>query len=441
MQNDPRKRPSAAIITLGCKVNQYESEAIAEELERRGFSTDAAGAADVYIINTCTVTAESDRKSRQAIRRAMKENPDSFVIVTGCSAQYDADKIAKIQGVDAIVGNREKMKAVDAAISLLHQGKKNTSPAIDVPDLDGADFEKTAITKFDRTRAYIKIEDGCESRCAYCTIPAVRGSIRSKAPEDVISEVQNFISDGCGEIVLTGIETGSYGKDLGGITLAELMERIDALDGIGRVRTGSLDPSVITEDFARRVSRLTCAAPHYHLSLQSGCSKTLARMRRKYNADMAYRALERLRAHIPDVCFTTDVIVGFPGESEEDFEETVHFARRARFLKIHVFPYSPRNGTEAAQMDGQVPEDVKKQRVHRLSALETQIRAELLSDYVRTHECAEVLFETFRGGVAYGHTPSFIEVAVDSPVSLSGQLRRVRLLSSDGERIYGKIEK
>ena len=440
MPNNIQKGLTAAIITLGCKVNQYESEAIAEALEREGIFP-ADGAADLYVINTCTVTAESDRKSRQAIRRALKENPDAFIIVTGCSAQYDADKIAKIRGVDAVIGNRDKMQVVNTTLSLISQGKKNDTATVCVPSLEGAGFECMAITKFDRTRAYIKIEDGCESRCAYCTIPAVRGRIRSKSPADVISEVRALLDGGCKEIVLTGIETGSYGKESGGISLAELMEMIDKLDGIGRVRTGSLDPSVITEDFAERISRLPSAAPHYHLSLQSGCSKTLARMRRKYNADMALRALERLRARIPDVCFTTDVIVGFPGESEEDFLETMDFARRARFLKIHVFPYSPRNGTEAADMDGQIPEDVKKDRVHRLSALEAEIRAELLTDYLASHQYENVLFETFRHGVAYGHTPSFIEVAVKSDAPLKGELLSVKLKYADGERIYGEIAK
>ena len=429
-------------ITLGFKTNYYESQAMSELFRKSGFEiSEKSEPADIYVINTCTVTSESDRKSRQAIRRVLKENPNAYVIVTGCSAQYDAEVVAKISGVDAIVGNREKMQVVTLALELIRQGKKNDSPVISTTSLDGAEFEKMRITKFDRTRAYIKIEDGCESHCAYCTIPAVRGKIRSKAPKDVISEVKGFLSDGCAEIVLTGIETGSYGKDIGGISLAELMEMIDGLDGVCRVRTGSLDPSVITEDFARRVATLKSAAPHYHLSLQSGCSKTLARMRRKYNADMALRSLERLRAHVPDVCFTTDVIVGFPGESEEDFLETMDFARRARFLKIHVFPYSPRKGTEAATMNCQVAEDVKKDRVHKLSALEGQIRAEILSEYLKSHGCAEVLFETYRGGIAYGHTPSFIEVAVKSDKPLGGQLHTVRLMSSDGERLHGEIVK
>ena len=429
------KAPTASVITLGCKVNQYESEAISEALEQNGIlPTD--GVADVYIINTCTVTAESDRKSRQAIRRVLNKNPNAYIIVTGCSAQYDANAVARISGVDAIIGNREKMQVVTVAKSLLEQGGKNDAPAIYTLPLDGAEFEKMRITKFDRTRAYIKIEDGCES---HCTIPAVRGNIRSKAPEDVISEVKGLLSGGCAEVVLTGIETGSYGKDTKGISLVGLMEMIDGLDGGCRVRTGSLDPSVITEDFARRVSVLASAAPHYHLSLQSGCSKTLARMRRKYNADMALRALERLRAHIPDVCFTTDVIVGFPGESEEDFLETMDFARRARFLKIHVFPYSPRRGTEAATMDGQIAEDIKRDRVHRLSSLEAEIRADILAEYLESHGCAEVLFETYRDGVAYGHTPSFIEVSAKSDRPLGGELHTVRLISSDGEKIHGEI--
>lgn len=432
----------AAIITLGCKVNQYESEAIAEELERKGFEIcQNDGECELYIINTCTVTAESDRKSRQIIRRALSQNPSAYIIVTGCSAQYDADRIAAINGVDYVIGNKEKMKVAKAALALITAGVKNTTPVIDVPPLDGARFEPMTIRKFDRTRAYIKIQDGCESRCAYCTIPAVRGKIRSKPSAEVIREVEELTHTGCGEIVLTGIETGAYGRDMGDIGLADLMERIDSIEGIGRVRTGSLDPSVITEAFVDKIARLSSPAPHYHLSLQSGCSATLARMRRKYNADMAMRALERLRRAIPDVQFTTDVIVGFPDEGEEEFKETLDFVKRARFLKIHVFPYSIRTGTEAAKMKGQIPDAVKRERVKILSALEAEIRADVLDEYLKVHTRDTVLFETFHDGYAYGHTPSFIEVKVKSNTPLKGELRHVFPASRDGDFILAELGK
>ena len=305
-------RPSAAVLTQGCKVNQYESEAIAEALAARGFTIrPPQEVCDLYVVNTCTVTAESDRKARQAIRRLLSENPEAFLIVTGCSAQKAADAIAAIPGVDCIVGNRNKLAVADAAVSLLRAGVKPARPLLEVGTLEGSAFEAMTITHFERTRAYVKIEDGCECRCTYCAIPDARGPVRSKPAEAVLDEVRGLVAGGCREVVLTGIETGSWGRDLpDSPRLCDLLRAVDALPGIGRVRLGSLDPSVMTPRFVEVVSALPSLAPHFHLSVQSGCSATLARMHRRYNADQAEAAIARLRAAIPHVQLTTDMIVG-----------------------------------------------------------------------------------------------------------------------------------
>jgi len=430
---------SAGIYTLGCKVNQYESEAMAEELERQGVRVLSPSCrCDAYIINTCTVTAESDRKAKQFIRRAMAQNPAAYIVVTGCLAQTAADALASMKGVDAVVGNSEKMRAAAEVVRLLREGKKAPSPAVWVDDIEQAPFEPMRIDKFERTRAYVKIEDGCENRCTYCIIPNARGSVRSKAPDDVVAEVQALTDGGCREVVLTGIETASYGKDRRDVDLISLLERIDRLPSLGRVRLGSLDPSLIRPEFVRRLTALSSVAPHFHLSLQSGSSSVLARMRRKYNARQAMDAIQLLRNALPDVQFTTDVIVGFPGETEEEFAETVAFVKQARFLTVHIFPYSPRKGTPAATMTGQLPMEVKRRRLHELEAVAVALRRTLLEDAVASAPLAEVLFETYENGMAVGHTKSFLEVAIPSPVSLHGELVTVRLTHTDGVLCFGE---
>ncbi len=415
--------PTAAILTLGCKVNQYESEAMAEALVREGFLIRHADEiCDVYIINTCTVTAESDRKSRQAVRRLIKQNPRAVTVVTGCSTETDTKLIANISGVNAVVGNREKLKAVHYAVKFYRNGKPDTT-VVDVPPLRDNAFEPMTITRFDRTRAYVKIQDGCESKCTYCTIPAARGQERSKPLCEVIAEVTKLTEGGCREIVLTGIETGAWGKDLGReYTLASLLRAVSEIPNVGRIRLGSLDPTVITEDFADAVASLPCVAPHFHLSMQSGCSATLARMKRKYNVAQAEQAMKRLRTRLPSVKFTTDIIAGFPGETEEEFAETLAFARRAKFLHIHAFPYSKRAGTLAATMKDQVDEAVKRARVHALNAVSEETCRRLLCEVLQAETPLHVLFETYHAetGLCHGHTPDFIEVAVSADRDLCG---------------------
>ena len=437
MTND---RHTVGILTLGCKVNQYESEAIAERLTSLGFEIKPSNEeCDAYIINTCTVTAESDRKARQFVRRAISKNPAAYILVTGCLAQVDPENLAAIAGVDYVCGNTDKLIIADALNSLFEKGEKNTTTEIFVRDIDSAGFEKMEIKHFDRTRAYIKIEDGCESKCTYCIIPYARGKIRSKCPNEVINEVTHFVKNGCREVVLTGIETASYGKDLDNYSFADLLCDIDRIEGDFTVRLGSLDPSCLTEKFVEKIKNLKKLAPHFHISMQSGSSKTLRNMKRKYNADQALNNMERLRKAMPAVRYTTDIIVGFPGETEEDFTETLEFAKRANFLMIHVFPYSARKGTPAAKMGGQVPQEIKKRRSAELISLEKGIREAEFDRILEKNELHTVLFESYEKGFAYGHTPDFLEISVKTDKPLHSKVLNVKLISHNGETFFAEI--
>ena len=436
--NPTQHSSTFAILTLGCKVNQYESEAIAEALEAKGFTDRPAHeVCDLYVLNTCTVTAESDRKSRQMARRLIQKNPDAAVIVTGCSAQAHAEAFAAIEGVSAVVGNRDKLRVVEIACELVQKGRP-ASPVVEVPALEGASFEPMSITRFARARAYVKIQDGCESRCAYCAIPAARGPVRSKPMDEVIAEVRALTEGGCREVVLTGIETGAWGRDLGALRLQDLLVEIDRIPRIGRIRLGSLDPTVMTRDFVDKIKDLSSLAPHFHLSMQSGCSATLARMRRKYNAGQAEAAMARVRAAIPTVQFTTDMIVGFPGETEEEFAESAAFARRAEFLHIHVFPYSKREGTPAATMKDQIPEAVKHERVAILSRISEESCERILDKVSDDPRPLTVLPETRGDGFVLGHTPDFLPVKILTACPLPHAEITVIPLRREGEMLVCK---
>lgn len=430
---------TVGIVTLGCKVNQYESEAIAEELERRGFEIcSPSSVCDAYVINTCTVTAESDRKARQTIRRMITRAPSAFIVVTGCYSQASPETIAAIAGVDYVCGNSNKMSVADKLCELIENGKKDT--VINVEDLAKAPFEPMTITKFDRTRAYVKIEDGCESKCTYCTIRNSRGPIRSKPFDDVIAEVRGLVTGGCREVVLTGIETGSYGIDLGeGQDLAALLCAVDKIEGIGRVRLGSLDPTVIKPQFVERIKDLKSLAPHFHLSLQSGSDRILALMKRKYNSRQAMNAIRLLREAIPSVQFTTDIITGFPHETEEDFRASCEFVKEARFLMVHAFPYSKRSGTPAAMMDGQIPESVKHDRVRELCKISAEVRRDILDEKIKRGDDVEVLFESREDGYAYGHTADFLEVRVKCDSDMHAETKKVHLTSHNGNVCEGVL--
>lgn len=433
-------KKTVGIYTLGCKVNQYESEAIAELLEARGFDVRHANEkCDAYIINTCTVTAESDRKARQFIRRAISANPEAYILVMGCMSQSRSEQAESIKGVDYICGSSNKTSVVEKVAELLAGGNKKESPEVNVPNLSMAVFEPMTIKSFERTRAYLKIEDGCENRCSYCAIPNARGPVRSKPMEEVLSEVKRLTENGCREIVLTGIETASYGRDLGGIGIDDLLLEIDRIEGVGRIRIGSIDPSVMREDFVKRLARVRCLAPHFHLSMQSGSDRILGLMRRKYNRTMALHNIELLKEKIEGVMLTTDFIVGFPTETDEDFEETMDFARRANFLDMHVFAYSKRSGTPAAAMAGQIPESVKKERSAALIALGKELTAENLKSFCEKNGRTEVLFETYENGRAFGHTASFVPVSVPSDSALHGELLTVTLTGCESDVCLGRL--
>lgn len=424
-----------AICTLGCKVNQYESQALSEELLRAGLrQLSFHEPADIYIVNTCSVTAEGERKVRQMIRRAHHKNPDACIIVTGCYAQVDGEKLASLPGVRFVCGNREKRRAAEIALAYADGSLGSDLPKVEVPSLEGAPFEPMTIHRSERTRAYLKIEDGCESKCAYCIIPRARGPIRSKPLLEVVEEAKLLIRAGYREIVLTGIEISAYGKDLG-VKLPDLLYALDKLPGLERIRLGSLDPSLLTPAYTELLKSVRHLAPHFHLSLQSGCDKTLAAMRRRYNTTMVKRNVDAIRAAFPDACFTADVIVGFPGETDEDFATTCTFIDSLSLLDCHVFPYSRRPDTEAADMKEQIPESVKEERVHALTDVCAMGRRRVLD--AQLGKTLPVLFEEERDGHALGHTASFMEVAVPSATSLHGELHTVRLTEIVGDRLIG----
>ena len=431
---------TAAIYTLGCKVNQYESEAIAEVLEVNGIKIlSPSEICDAYIINTCTVTAESDRKARQFIRRAISKNPNAYIAVTGCFAQTSPEEIAKIDGVDLICGNTDKLDVAKYIVNFFNGSIEKNNPTVLVKDIQSAQFEDMSINKFERTRAYVKIEDGCENRCAYCIIPSARGKVRSKAPDKLIAEVESLVKNGCKEVVLTGIETASYGKDLHGITLADILCKVDKIKGLERIRLGSLDPSLIKPEFVEKISKLTSLAPHFHLSLQSGSSKILALMKRKYNAEMAMNAINLLKNSIPNVSFTTDVIVGFPQETEADLLETADFIRKAEFLTVHLFSYSNRKGTEASKMKGQLNSEEKNRRLHILEETAKETKKKFISKQISNSPVKKVLFETFDGISAHGHTDNFMEVSVESKKDLRGLILPVQIENTDGDICFGRL--
>ncbi len=438
------------IHTLGCKVNQYESTVMSEALEEAGLSrvesvnaddicdadkTGSARAADICIINSCAVTAESERKARQLIRRMINENPNTYVIVTGCYAQLRAEEILKIDGVSYVCGNFAKTEAVNAALLYASSGKRTVG--INVPPLEKAKFEPSVIKHSERTRAYVKVEDGCDSKCAYCTIKDARGPVRSKSAADVHSEIAALADSGYREVVLTGIEVSAWGKDLYSRVLSEkrpnladLILSLEDIDRLDRVRLSSLDPSLLTPAFTDRLKDSSKLCHHFHLSLQSGCDRTLADMRRRYNTAMIKRNVEHIREIFGDAEFTADTIVGFPGESDEDFEQTKQFISGIGLIYNHIFPFSRRPNTPAYDMDGQIEESVKSKRLHELEKIRDESREKICTGMIGG--CVSVLFERNHGGTAKGHTASFIEVSAKSDVDLRGRMGLVKITGYDG---------
>nr|WP_300169479.1 tRNA (N(6)-L-threonylcarbamoyladenosine(37)-C(2))-methylthiotransferase MtaB [uncultured Flavonifractor sp.] len=396
-----------AIYTLGCKVNQYETQAMEAELTRRGHTlVPFDGEADAYIINTCTVTAVSDKKSRQMIRQARKRSPHAIVAVCGCYAQTDPEAVEALE-VDLVMGTNDRMGFLDRLEALSPDGGQ----VVEVDDaLRRRTFERLPAGGLEgRTRAMLKVEDGCVNFCSYCIIPYARGPIRSLPAAEAAAQAAKLAEEGYKELVLTGIEISSWGRDLP--DKPELMDLIEAVCAAApgcRVRLGSLEPRTITEDFCRRGAVIPNLCPHFHLSMQSGCDATLRRMNRKYDTERYYESVKLLREHFDRPGITTDLIVGFPGETEEEFAQTLDFVKKCAFSAMHIFPYSRRTGTPAAAMPDQVPNAVKEERAHRAGEVARQMHRTWLESWVG--HTLPVLFEEEKDGLWRGHAPNYTEV-------------------------------
>lgn len=418
---------TVAFQTLGCKVNHYETEAVWQLFKDAGYArVDFADHADVYVVNTCTVTNTGDKKSRQVIRRAIRQNPDSVICVTGCYAQTSPAEIMAIPGVDVVVGTQDRHKM----IGYIEQFREERMPINAVGNIMKAKvYEELDVPAFtDRTRASLKIQEGCNNFCTFCIIPWARGLMRSRQPEDVLKQAQQLVDAGYKEIVLTGIHTGGYGEDLKDYNLAKLLKALESVTGLERLRISSIEASQITDEVLDVLKDSPIVVRHLHVPIQSASDTVLRRMRRKYTMAEFGERITRLKEVLPDCAITSDVIVGFPGETEEEFMETFNFINDHKFSELHVFPYSKRTGTPAAMMDDQVEESMKEQRVARLIALSDQLAKEYASKY--EGELLEIIPEEFSeeaGGRLVGYTDNYLRVAIDGDESLIGQLVRVKI--------------
>lgn len=392
--------------------------------------------ADVYIINTCTVTNMSDRKSRQIIRRAKQINPNSILVATGCYAQTAKEELEKITDIDLIVGNTEKKDIVKIVEEYRDNKNRERVKMSDInKQKEFVDFG--SVTYTEKTRAVIKVQDGCNNFCSYCIIPYAKGRVRSRKLESVVKEITEIATKGIKEVVITGIHVASYGIDFDNNTrLIDLLEAIQKIDGIERIRLGSLEPNIITEEFVNRLKKVTKMCDHFHLSLQSGCNETLKRMNRKYTAETFEKEVNLLRKTFPDVALTTDVIVGFPGETEEEFNETYKYLSKIRFTKLHVFKYSPRKGTVAAKMKNQIDSTVKEKRSHKLIELSNECEIEFLDRYVGKE--LKVLFEKQDGEYIKGHTTNYLVVKAKE-TELENQIKDVKIVSRDNLELIGEM--
>lgn len=428
-----------AFYTLGCKVNQYESEAICELFQDAGYScVDFEDIADVYVINTCTVTSMSDRKSRQIIRRAKKKNPNSIVVVTGCYAQTAPDEVSAISGVDLVVGTNQKSKIVEYAESL-----NDACSRCMVFDISkNHEFENMTVSSYsDRTRAFIKVQEGCNQFCSYCIIPYARGPIRSRDMKDVLEEAERIIASGYQEIVLVGIHIASYGLDKKGYTLADLIIEIDKLKGLSRLRLSSIEPMTLNREFIEKIKNCKTLCPHFHLSLQSGCDETLKRMNRKYTTKQYKDITDAIRENFEDAAITTDIMTGFPGENDNEFNQTAKFTENIAFADAHIFQYSQRNGTPADTMPNQVSPETKEKRSKVIENIIKKSREEFLNSQLG--KTVKVLFEqTCHDDESFyeGKTPNYITVRVKCERDINNQILDVFLKSSNGNYITGELK-
>lgn len=430
-------------LSLGCKANSYDTETILAQFEKRGYEIVRDHSyADIFIINTCSVTNIAERKSRQAVERVLKINPDAIIVVTGCYAQIKPDEVKNLRNVAVVAGNRDRMKIVDMVEEYISTGSRK----LKVTDLlHNSKFEELDISNYGtRTRVQLKIQDGCDNFCSYCIIPYTRGRICSKPMEKVLEQVEQIKSQGVKEIVLTGIHIASYGRDIKEYSLIDLLEKIHSItDSTGmRIRLGSLDPSVVTGEFTERLSKLERICPQFHLSLQSGSDTVLKRMNRHYTSDEYYNSVTLLRQAFDNPALTTDIIVGFPGETEEEFNQTLAFAEKVGFAKIHIFPYSKREGTVAAKMPDQIPHSVAAEREKRLGDAEKKMRCEYIASHIG--KSVNVLFEEIKekDGVRYacGYTPEYIYVHVRTNENFENIEKNVMLKEQKSDFVIGVIE-
>ena len=420
-----------SFYTLGCKVNQYETNAMAQKFKEAGYEIVDMNEdiSDICIVNTCTVTNMSDRKSRHSLRRVKEKNPSAIIAAVGCYAQVAKNDLENMPEIDIVLGNEEKANIVQYVEKFIENEKK----LIEIEDIaTKKEFEDMGqITYTEKTRAFIKVQDGCNQFCSYCIIPYARGRVRSRNAESIIKEITQIAQNGIKEVVITGIHVASYGRDFGNENgLIELLEKINEIEGIKRIRLGSLEPKIITEEFMQRLSKLEKICHHFHLSLQSGCDATLKRMNRKYTTSEVKEIIERLRRYYDDVMLTTDIIVGFPGETEEEFETTYQFLKQAKLYKMHVFQYSPRKGTRAAVMPNQIDGNIKEARSKKLIELSNENQKMYNQQLVGKEE--EVLFEDkeVEDGITYfrGHTQNYVLVKYKTDENLENTLKKVRIL-------------
>ena len=428
-------KKKVALHNLGCKVNSYELEAMQQLLEQAGYEiVPFEPGADVYVINTCTVTNIADRKSRQMLHKAKKMNPDAVVVATGCYVQTDEGKLETDEAVDLVLGNNQKKNIVEvlAEFEKEHQRQAHIIKINQTKEYEELEISRTA----EHVRAYIKVQDGCNQFCSYCIIPYARGRVRSRAKEDVVAEVTDLAKNGYQEVVLTGIHLSSYGIDFENEdNLLSLIRAVHEIEGIKRIRLGSLEPRIITEEFVQAIAALPKMCPHFHLSLQSGCNETLKRMNRRYTSEEFYEKCEILRKYFEKPALTTDVIVGFPQETEEEFETTYEFLKKICFYETHIFKYSKREGTKAAVMQGQIPEQIKAKRSARLIELGEKNRRAYEESFLG--KTVEVLVEEksdVNGKEMWtGHTKEYMKIALESEKNLQNCILNVQI--KDGREI------
>ena len=437
---------TVAFYTLGCKVNQYETNAMEQQFIKNGYKVvDHHDFADVYVVNTCTVTNIAERKSRQMLRRVKDINKDAILVVCGCYAQVAKEELEKIPEIDIILGINEKNNIVEIVEDYIKKQVNKEEIVSDVSNqnefLDFGD-----VTYTEKNRAVVKVQDGCNMFCSYCIIPYARGRIRSRKIESVVSEISKIAKLGIKEVVITGIHVASYGKDFEeNIGLIDLLEAINKIDGIERIRLSSIEPNIIDEEFVKRLSKLEKICPHFHLSLQSGCDETLKRMNRKYTTKKYKEAVDLLRNYFPDVNFTTDVIVGFPGETEEEFNTTYKFLEEIKFYRMHVFKYSKRRGTVAEKMPNQIDGNIKEERSNKLIELSNKNENEYNESYIGKE--VNVLFEEYENGYFRGYTTNYMMVNVpgkkEDEEKLVDHIFTVKILKNNEEtrELIGEIRK